>query len=173
MSGAHLSLLGLHCNKKAAPLTLRAALLTHHKTHIYLLHPYYTTFGAGAPQARDTTKAALQDEPPSAERTWHSWWCRTLPCSPPWSSLSPSPAGCSLTRQPHSVAPTRSPVAAEDRLRRSYLPAVCRRCYTPHGGRRVLDYRTGATRTLFAYVLLARGWATPLLGHTPGRWLSR
>src|SRR5918993_4910495 len=35
MSGAHLSLLGLHCNKKAAPLTLRAALLTHHKTHIF------------------------------------------------------------------------------------------------------------------------------------------
>jgi hypothetical protein len=48
MSEAHLSLLGLHRNKKAAPLTLRAALLTHHKTHIYLLHPYYTTNRAGA-----------------------------------------------------------------------------------------------------------------------------
>src|SRR5215207_10639708 len=35
--------LGLHCNKKAAPLTLRAALLIHHKTHIYLLHFHYTT----------------------------------------------------------------------------------------------------------------------------------
>jgi hypothetical protein len=40
--------LGLQRNKKAAPLTLRAALLTHHKTHIYLLHPYYTTTRAGA-----------------------------------------------------------------------------------------------------------------------------
>src|SRR5215208_5205816 len=48
MSGARLSLLGLHRNKKAAPLTLRAALLTHHKTHIYLLHPDYTTNKAGA-----------------------------------------------------------------------------------------------------------------------------
>jgi hypothetical protein len=48
MSGAHLSLLGLHRNKKAAPLTLRAALLTHHKTHIYLLHSYYTTSKAVA-----------------------------------------------------------------------------------------------------------------------------
>src|SRR5215211_5339769 len=27
--------LGLHCNKNAAPLTVRAALLTHHKTHIF------------------------------------------------------------------------------------------------------------------------------------------
>jgi hypothetical protein len=40
--------LGLHRNKKAAPLTSRAAHLTHHKTHIYLLHPYYTTTRAGA-----------------------------------------------------------------------------------------------------------------------------
>ena len=27
--------------------------------------------------------------------------------------------------------PTSSPLAAEDRLRRSYLPAVCGSCYTP------------------------------------------
>jgi hypothetical protein len=44
--------------------------------------------------------------------------------------------------------PDEQPAGAEDRLRRSSLPAVCGRCYTPHGGRRVLDYRTGATRTL-------------------------
>src|SRR5215207_10243392 len=35
--------------QKAAPLTLRAALLTHHKTHIYLLHPYYTTTKGRSP----------------------------------------------------------------------------------------------------------------------------
>src|SRR5215208_2612474 len=49
ISGARLSLLGLHRNKKAAPLTLRAALLTDHKTHIYLLHPYYTTTKGRSP----------------------------------------------------------------------------------------------------------------------------
>src|SRR5215212_6573461 len=48
MSGARLSLLGLNRNKKPL-LLLRAALLTHHKTHIYLLHPYYTTSKARAP----------------------------------------------------------------------------------------------------------------------------
>jgi hypothetical protein len=30
-------------------LSLRAALLTHHKTHIYLLHPYYTTTKGRSP----------------------------------------------------------------------------------------------------------------------------
>src|SRR5215212_1370337 len=30
-------------------LLLRAALLTHHKTHIYLLHPYYTTTKGRSP----------------------------------------------------------------------------------------------------------------------------
>jgi hypothetical protein len=34
--------LGINRNKKPL-LLLRAALLTHHKIHIYLLHPYYTT----------------------------------------------------------------------------------------------------------------------------------
>jgi hypothetical protein len=82
------------------------------------------------------------------EPTWHSWWCRTLPCSPPWPFSSSPPVRCSLTTQPQSVALTSSPLAAEDRLRRSYLPADCGRCYTPYGVRRVLDYRTGATPTL-------------------------
>src|SRR5215212_2802276 len=48
MSGARLSLLGLLRNKKPL-LSLRAALLTHHKTHIYLLHPYYTTTKGRSP----------------------------------------------------------------------------------------------------------------------------
>src|SRR5215218_5783672 len=34
--------------KSRSSHTVRAALLTHHKTHIYLLHPYYTTNKAGA-----------------------------------------------------------------------------------------------------------------------------
>src|SRR5215208_7139674 len=58
MSGAHLSLLGLHCNKKPL-LSLRAALLTHHKTHIYLLHPYYTTSKVGARKPRPASLQLL------------------------------------------------------------------------------------------------------------------
>src|SRR5215207_4312821 len=34
--------------KSRSSHTVRAALLTHHKTHIYLLHPYYTTSKARA-----------------------------------------------------------------------------------------------------------------------------
>jgi hypothetical protein len=32
---------------------LRAALLIHHKTHIYLLHPYYTTTKGPSPAEPD------------------------------------------------------------------------------------------------------------------------
>src|SRR5215204_5697711 len=59
MSGAHLSLLGLHRNKKAAPLTLRATLLTHHKTQIYLPHSYYTTSRARARKPRPGQRQLL------------------------------------------------------------------------------------------------------------------
>jgi hypothetical protein len=57
--------LGLHRNKKPL-LSHRGRRFTHHKTHIYLLHPYYTTSKAGARKPRPTRslrEAAVEATP--------------------------------------------------------------------------------------------------------------